>query len=177
MRLLLVRHAKAFERDPAAWPDDLRRPLTTEGREEFRAAAKRLRRIQRGVDLVMASPAVRAWQTAQLLSETAGWPAPERCEWLLPQGEAPSGSERVEKQVLAEDTTEWTRLLAGYGDEVTVVWVGHEPMLGRIASWLLTADPGRANIRFKKGAAVAFDRERGMSALAWMVTPKLLRDV
>jgi phosphohistidine phosphatase len=170
MRLILVRHAKAFERDASAWPDDLRRPLTAEGRDEFVRAAKRLGRVERRVDQVLASPAVRTWQTAQLLAERAGWPEPERCDLLLPEGEATGATGE-------RGPTDWTQLLASYADDAVVAWVGHEPTLGRIVSWLLTTDPGRANIRFKKGSAVAVERDRGMATLAWMVTPRLLRSL
>ena len=33
MLVLLIRHARAGDRDPAQWPDDSKRPLTDEGRE------------------------------------------------------------------------------------------------------------------------------------------------
>ena len=52
MNLILIRHARAFERDPAAWPDDSRRPLTATGREQFRVLAKRLGRAVREVEIV-----------------------------------------------------------------------------------------------------------------------------
>ncbi len=172
MRLLLVRHAKAFDRDPAAWPDDLRRPLTSEGRESFALLAKRLGRLEDSVQQVLASPAVRAWQTAQILHERAGWPAPERLDGLLPESDdvqpaaPPSG-------MLPSGPTLWTQLLAAYPDDAVVAWVGHEPTLGRIASWLLSGDLGRVNVRFRKGTVVAIDRERGMASIAWMLTPRI----
>lgn len=171
MRLLLVRHAKAFERDPAAWPDDLRRPLTAEGRESFSLLAKRLRRLEESVDQILASPAVRAWQTAQVLHERAHWPAPERCDALLPEEpESPTGTPA---SGVRAGPTLWTQLLAGYPDDAVVAWVGHEPTLGKIASWLLTGDVGRLNVRFRKGTVLAIERERGMASLAWMLSPRI----
>lgn len=176
MRLLLVRHARAFERDPAAWSDDLRRPLTADGRESFGLLAKRLGRLEDCVHQTLASPAVRAWQTAQLLHERAGWPAPERCDALLPEPDAvpsavPSAAPIPAAPPAGPDL--WTQLLAGYPDDAVVAWVGHEPMLGRIASWLLSGDLGRVNVRFKKGTVVAIERERGLASLAWMITPRI----
>ena len=76
MRLILVRHAKAFDRDAAAWPLDAKRPLTAEGRKAFIRLAKRMKRVVREVDLVESSGFVRAWQTAQLLHLEAKWPMP-----------------------------------------------------------------------------------------------------
>jgi phosphohistidine phosphatase len=176
MRLLLVRHAKAFERDAAAWPDDLRRPLTAEGRDAFIRLAKRLGQLERRVDCVLASPAVRAWQTAQILHERAGWPAPQRCDVLLPEDATPpvadaSDGERSGQGPLGPAA--WTRLLAAYPDDAVVAWVGHEPTLGRIASWLLTGEPGRVNIRCRKGSVTAIERDRGMASIVWMVTPRI----
>ena len=78
MELILIRHARAFERDAAAWPDDSRRPLTENGRDQFARFAKRLRRVAPEVDLVESSGFVRAWQTALLLEEHARWPKPSR---------------------------------------------------------------------------------------------------
>lgn len=183
MRLILVRHAKTFERDPERWPNDAERPLTSEGRKEFAGVAKKLGRIQGKVDLVMASPAVRAWQTAELLHERAGWPLPTRCETLAPEGDPGDGVSSEPASASAATATnqagEWTKLLAGLADDAVVVWVGHEPTLGRIASSLLcgclSGEPGRVHIRFKKGAALAIERERGLHSLAWMVTPRLIQ--
>lgn len=181
MRILLIRHGKAFERDAAAWPDDLRRPLTEEGREEFAKCAKRLKRIEGKVDQVLSSPAVRAWQTAQILAERAGWPEPVRSDILLPVEDpvaAPSAGVSVTTSVSpAKRVAEWAQLLAAVGEDATVAWVGHEPTMGSMASWLLTGEPGRANIRCKKGSVIAIDRERGFSSLAWMITPGLLRSI
>jgi len=54
--LYLVRHAFAAHADPARWPDDAVRPLTEEGIDRFRAAARGLGRMQH-------------WQAASQLAE------------------------------------------------------------------------------------------------------------
>ena len=74
--LYLVRHAIAEPRDPARWPDDALRPLSPEGVELFRLAARGLQRIGVEVEAVLASSYARAWRTAEILSEEAGWPPP-----------------------------------------------------------------------------------------------------
>jgi hypothetical protein len=51
--LYLVRHARAFQKDPDRWPHDSRRPLTPEGEEEFRLAARGLARIVPRVDVIL----------------------------------------------------------------------------------------------------------------------------
>lgn len=171
MRVLLVRHAKAFERDAAAWPDDTRRPLTVAGRTEFVRLAKRLRSALPAVDLLLSSPAVRAWQTARLLHEYAGWPEPSRCDALsLEQSAA------VVRPDAAIPASAWT------GPQALVALVGHEPVLSQTASWLLTADAARLSIDMKKGAVVAIDLPEsarsapaGSGTLLWMAIPRLAR--
>ena len=76
MELYLVRHAIAEERDPRRWPDDAQRPLSERGRARFARAAAGLRTLGVEVDLLLSSPYARAWATAEILSEEAGWPAP-----------------------------------------------------------------------------------------------------
>ena len=59
------------------WPDDSERPLTEEGIARFRPAARGLAKIVPTVERVLASPYPRAWQTAEIVHEETGWPAPE----------------------------------------------------------------------------------------------------
>lgn len=67
MRLYIVRHAWAYERDVNRWPDDGQRPLTAEGRARFAKVAKAL--AQRGFDptAIATSPLIRCRETADLL--------------------------------------------------------------------------------------------------------------
>lgn len=171
MKLLLIRHAKAFERDSAAWPDDLRRPLTAGGRAAFVRLAKRLGVMLPKVDRVLASPATRTWQTARLLCEATNWPAPEKSDALLPDD---ANVVLRDKSILP---TGLTRESAG-----PIVWVGHEPALSHTASWLLTADPARLTIDFKKGAALlleldptALSSPAGRAHLVWLLVPRVAR--
>src|SRR5512146_79417 len=71
MKLYLVRHAIAAERG-IQYPDDSKRPLTGQGMSRFREVVEGLAMLGVKVDLVLASPLVRALQTAQILS--AGLP-------------------------------------------------------------------------------------------------------
>lgn len=159
----LIRHAKAFERDPSAWPDDRRRPLTAEGRRAFARFARRLARAVPTVDLLESSRCTRAWQTAKLLHEEAGWPAPSRLEGL--------------EEMDGGDPEGLRRKLAAMADLGSIAWVGHEPLLGRLASTLLAGDPDAVPIAFKKGAALAIEFDpagaRGGGRLLWMVSPGL----
>lgn len=140
MRLVLVRHARAFERDPVAWPDDSRRPLTAAGRRRFSRLASLVGRVVGEADLLESSRFTRAWQTALLLGEAAKWPAPHRLELLEREDEGAIGE-------LIDRLREKRRLS-------TLVWVGHEPQLGHLASSLLGSGPECGLVRLRKGAVL-----------------------
>jgi phosphohistidine phosphatase len=167
MRLVdvfLVRHAIAEPRDPARWPDDSQRPLSPEGADLFRLAARGLRRIGVEVEVVLASSYVRAWRTAEILTEEAGWPEPTEARELEA---ASSPSAALE--------------LAASRTESLLALVGHEPDLSELASLALTGDAHGASIQFKKGG-VACLRFGGVAAAAraelrWSASPKILRQL
>src|SRR6266508_2535013 len=83
MLLLLNRPAHAGTSDPAQWPDDRDRPLTDKGRKTQRRMSRLLGELGFTPSLVLASPWVRAAQTAQILVETLELPnAPVPCDAL-----------------------------------------------------------------------------------------------
>jgi phosphohistidine phosphatase len=159
----LVRHAIAEDRDPARWPDDSRRPLTEKGAASFRRAARGLQRIVPTVDRVLSSPYPRAWQTAEILRDEAGWPAPEPRDQLA----APSSPDAA------------LELLRDQGANTSVALVGHEPNLSSFASLLLTGSEAPLRVELKKGGVIALDwaTAPGPSAalLRWIASPKILR--
>jgi phosphohistidine phosphatase len=109
VRLFLVRHAHA---DPGE-PDELR-PLSARGREQARELAEHL--VAAGPELVLASPLLRARETAAAIAKAAG--AELRVEERLAPGAA------------AED------VLAAIEEEQprgAVVAVGHQPDCSEIA--------------------------------------------
>jgi phosphohistidine phosphatase len=161
--LYLVRHAIADDPDPIRWPDDSQRPLTNAGRKKFQRAARGLGDIARRADVVVSSPYLRAWQTAEILSEEAGWASPTRLGPLSAGTSADAAYQALREYAGAE----------------VVAAVGHEPTMHELASLLLTGDPYHANLEFKKGT-VACLRTDGpfhpsRAQLLWLATPKLLR--
>jgi len=72
--LLIVRHAIAHERDASLWPNDEERPLTKEGIDKFRQAARGLERVVDAPEELLCSPLTRARQTAAILEEKAAFP-------------------------------------------------------------------------------------------------------
>jgi len=144
----VVRHAIAEDRDADRWPDDALRPLSAEGERRFRRAARGLREIAPAVDAVLSSPYVRAWRTAEILYEEAGWPAPERCD-------------RLEAWRQPDDALD---VLPRTG---SVALVGHEPAMSGLVALLVGAD---LRLDFKKGGVALVED----GALRWYATPKIL---
>jgi phosphohistidine phosphatase len=163
--LFIVRHAAAFGRDPDRWPDDSERPLSPEGEEEFRLAARGLARIAPRMDAILSSPYQRAWQTAQILAELDSWPAPKSFPVLEP-------TLPPEKAVLA---------LEAYSEATSVAVVGHRPGLHELAAYLLAGQGDGLEIGIEKGGVVCvgFDGpiEPGVGELRLLLTPELLRTI
>lgn len=162
MDLYLIRHAIAADRDPVAWPDDARRPLTREGAKRFRQAARGLRRLVPEIDTVLSSPYVRAWETAKILASDAGWPAAIRCDALAANG-PPSGVVRV---------------VARRASATAVALVGHEPSLSKLAAYLILGEAARPILALKKGGIaclrVAGRPQPASATLRWVLPPKVL---
>ena len=163
-QLLVVRHAIA--EDAAEWarnhPDDAGRPLTSEGKKKMKRVAEALRTLVPEIQLLATSPFTRAVQTAEILAAAYGGPDPVVVPVLAPAQSA-------------DDVTRW---LAGERRHDTVAIVGHEPGLGRVASWLL-ARSERSFIEIKKGAALLLSFpdavDAGAATLVWSLTPAQLR--
>lgn len=162
MDLYLVRHAAAYNRDSERWPNDADRPLTPEGEEDFRAAARGLGSVMPRVEVLLSSPYVRAWRTAEILSEQNGLPAPR-------------GLPALEPEVPPEEVAS---ALASYAEAGPLVLVGHRPSMHELAAYLLNGSGNGLNIGLKKGGAVciSFDGapEPATGKLRWLLTPRIL---
>jgi phosphohistidine phosphatase len=164
VELYLVRHAIAFDHDPAAWPDDRARPLTEKGKARMRKAAAGLRALGVVPEALLSSGLVRAWQTAELLRQHGDWPAPRECA-ALEVGRTPY-------DVLDA--------LQPFRGAASVGLVSHEPNLHELAGYLLMGDGGRPLLEFRKGAVACLalsgeDPRAGTAALRWLVQPRVLR--
>jgi phosphohistidine phosphatase len=163
MRLVVVRHGPAESRDPRKWPDDDRRPLSREGRQETRTASDGLRLLERDVRVVVTSPATRARATAEILRESLDlrracptWPE------LEPGSPAAPALARLAEEAPAR---------------ATVVLVGHEPQLGELVGLALTGDAVSLTRLGKAGAAaIGFPRaiRPGAGTLEWRLDRRAL---
>jgi len=116
MDLLLWRHAEAEDGLP-----DLARELTGKGEKQARRVAQWVNDRLPNSARIVASPALRTQQTARALTELSG-----RKLKILPQLAAGSSVEEFLRAV------DWPHARGA------VVAVGHQPMLGLVASKLLT---------------------------------------
>lgn len=161
MKLLLVRHAIAFDRDTPGISDHLR-PLTEDGIARFKKMARALGPLA-SADVVLTSPLLRAKQTAEILAKQWASVAVHECEALA------SGSRAHFEETLGR-----------VRDAGVVAAVGHEPTLSEWTAEWLGAERGES-FAFKKGGAalLEFDGEAGPAAarLVFFLTPKVVREL
>ncbi len=161
MLLYLIRHAEAVELGSPGAARDFDRVLTAHGHAQTLAIAEAFVRLKITIDAVIASPLVRAHQTAVgLLNVWQPGARPVTCDALSP--------EYLKPGKLSEFLVEVP------GDAVAAV--GHMPNLGAYAEWLLGATDG--SIQLAKGAAACIefkgDPVKTGGKLHWLVTPEIV---
>lgn len=162
--LHLLRHSNAEDLPPQGSREDSDRRLTAEGRLKAHQIGKALDRLGLVFNLILSSPAVRTHQTAELVSER--WkPRPPLVfdDDLRIGGDAFRAIQRLARRK---------------GGDPSVLVVGHEPELSRLASRLLTGTPD-LKIVFKKGSACRLAIRRvtdgPCASLEWLLSPGQLR--
>lgn len=160
LQLYLIRHGLAAERGPE-YPDDSKRPLTSNGIASLRKEARALADLDVTFDQIIASPLVRTKQTAEVFAQNL----PGKPPVALSDSLAPAGAPAAVFQELAK----YMRL-------ERIALVGHEPNIGELAARLIGA---RVPMAFKKGAICRIDFEvfppKGAGHLRWFLTPRMLR--
>ncbi|HLI78338.1 MAG TPA: phosphohistidine phosphatase SixA [Candidatus Binataceae bacterium] len=161
MMLYIMRHGLAEEPTPKG--DDSARKLTSKGVDKIRKAAAGMRAMGLAFNVILTSPITRAMETAEIVAGELGGSKP-RAMPELSTGASPAGLlEAIVKLKLPE----------------SVLVVGHEPTLSRLASLMLTGSSESAGIKLKQGGVIALefpDRvERGAAQLRWMMTQRQLR--
>jgi phosphohistidine phosphatase len=113
---------------------------------------------------VFSSELARAWRTAELLHEEAGWPRPQRWPELEPD----------------RSPEEATGALARRAAKAVAV-VGHDPHLSTLIAYLTAGRDDAFDVELKKGGAacIVFDGAPSASSgiLRWLVTPRILRSL
>jgi len=162
MELYIVRHGIAVDREDPKCPADPDRFLTDEGIAKTQQVARGVAEISSVPDLILSSPYLRAYQTAELFAEALEYPKEKirKSELLLP------GAEPL--QLLRE---------LGKGKDLSTVFVfGHAPHLDDL---LATAIGAKQHVSSLKKAGAALVELRRLvppsGEIVWLATPKLLR--
>lgn len=166
IELMVIRHGIAEDRGSSngggAPIDDHKRRLTEKGRSRMVEIAAALHWAVPELDLIAASPLVRAVETAELVAGAYAGMAVAQIDALAPDA-------------ALEDLTEW---LDGEPDGMRIAVVGHEPHLSTWCSWMLSGQR-RSFLDFKKGAAclmhVSSPAAAASAELAWFAPPRQLR--
>ena len=159
MKLLVIRHGTAEDSAPGG---DAKRSLTGEGKKEVKEVAAGLAEVFDSIDVIGASPYLRAQQTAEIIAGEFGNVGLETVDALVP------GSELT-------DTLAW---ITGHRSKNVVCVVGHEPLLGVLVTWLMTGLQNSRVEMTKAGAALLeFDSRvaPGAARLHWLLTRRELR--
>ncbi len=163
IRLYLMRHATAVPHGSPGYAQDHLRPLTNEGRDEARAVARGLKRLSIQPDRLLASPYVRARQTAEEVARILA-PTVVLEEMLALRPES--------------DPRETSSGLKVFRAARHLLFFGHEPHLSAWIAQLVDPDAGVRCLMKKAGVACVeieqFPPVAGAGLLRWLMTPKQL---
>jgi phosphohistidine phosphatase len=154
--IYLMRHGMAEDRSLSGRDED--RALSQEGTAKLQRAAAGLAWLEIKLDAIIASPLLRARQTAEILRDT-----------LAPSFEL-SLDPQLRPEADVDATLQGLRSSAG----ARTLIIGHEPSISALAAALLTGSAYGARLPFKPGslAAIELDAiappERG--SLRWFLT-------
>ena len=160
MQLVLIRHGIA---EDARDGDDAARELTEEGRRKMRQGAAGLREIVETLDVIAASPLVRAQQTAEIVAKDYGKLPIVTVKGLMPESPPTELMYWLEEQ-----------------DADVIAVVGHEPHLGKAVTWFTTGVENSHVEMTKGGAAMLEFHSRvgaGDASLRWLLTGSQLRSL
>jgi phosphohistidine phosphatase len=156
MRLLFIRHAIADDKEVYEG-NDLLRELTQKGKQKAIQVVKMLTQVYEKPTLILSSPALRAMQTAQIVSE-AFQSKVISDEILLPGCEA----------------SQFKKLITPYYQkDETIIVVGHEPDFSYIISALISRED--VAISVKKASCIEIEiNEQFYGELKALIPPKML---
>lgn len=142
MRLILVRHAKAENREKWVGKDDLKRPLTKKGKKQAKEIARLIAKKYPDVDAIISSTALRACDTAKYIAKKQA-----HCTFMLSPFVNPD--EGIQGLLDNKDKLEeeWQ----------TLVVVGHEPSISELVRFVCAK--GTLNLQVGKGCIVELEHE------------------
>ncbi len=161
MNLYVLRHAIAVERGtPGYTDDDSKRPLTPEGRTRMQQIAQGMKALGLSFDLTLASPYIRAKETAAIVAQTFNIKKIHFTNNLVPEASFNDIIDAINRHKVTN-----------------ILLVGHEPHLSKLVSFLLVSK--NIPINLKKGGLCHLTVDgvtgAGSATLEWLLTPSQLR--
>ncbi len=181
MFLYLIRHGPAADRLPQdEADDDLRRPLTEEGRKKTKRAARGMAALLPAPDIIVTSSALRSVQTAGVIS--AVWRCRDiRCQPALNPGAGMAAYVSVLNEITDDE---------GSPEEMRLAMVTHQPELGDFLGHLLESnirlgEDGRFLLQpaaftpfeLKKSSLVVVEVTKEKASLQAFFSPGMLRRI
>ena len=160
MNVFILRHGSAVEPGTPGCERDSDRPLTPKGERRLQVVCAAMKKMELSFDFVLASPFLRAKQTAEIVAEELELKKkPQFSDALVPGGSAKNLIRQLNELRPAPEN---------------VLLVGHEPYLSRLISLLISGED-YTTIEMKKGGLCKLetvDLRPGVCArLAWLLTP------
>jgi phosphohistidine phosphatase len=162
MKIYVVRHGIAIDREDPKCPSDAERHLTEEGIQKTKRVAAAVADLKATPDLFLSSPYVRAMQTAEIFAAALDYSKQKirQTDLLLPGAEP----------------TLFFKELAKDKQTSTLFVFGHAPQLDEL---IATALGTKHHITSLKKAGVALLELKRVSPpngeLVWLATPKMMR--
>jgi phosphohistidine phosphatase len=135
MKLIFIRHGKAEGHFSFQQDKDFERNLTKEGVQELKFVYKKLRHLQKKIDVIFSSPLARAIQTAEML-----WS-------YYPK----SDLELMADLDILDDPGHLVEYISFLPADGIYAFVGHDPHLTKVIAALLSLHPEHDFMTIKKG--------------------------
>jgi len=166
MQLLVIRHGIA--EDPstvvATGQDDPGPPLSKEGKKMMKRVAAGLRELVDEIDVIGASPLLRAQQTAKIVGKAYNDLPVATVDDLLPESDPPALMNWLQQHSALD----------------VVAIVGHQPNLGLVVTWLMSG-VNASRVALTKGGTCLLEFSSSVSpgngTLQWLLTPSQLRRI
>ena len=156
MKLYFLRHGLAGDRETWAG-GDFERPLTDAGKERMAREAATIAKLNLNLDVILTSPLVRAYQTAEIVARLLGMTDKLVKDERLGPGFSPD---------------QLAGILQAYPEAQALMLVGHEPDFSQLIGKLI----GGGRIMCKKGslACVELNDKSLQGELVWLIPPSVL---
>jgi phosphohistidine phosphatase len=161
MNLFFLRHGPACARS-RKWSPDATRPLTRDGEKKIFEVAHGMQTLDLSFDLILTSPYIRAFRTAEILAEVFKSEKVLETKHLIAE---------AEPEAVIDEINEKFPVLK------QIVLVGHEPFMTRLICVLL-AGKEALSIELRKGGCCKLSvnnlRFGACASLEWLMTPRQL---